>query len=407
MRILQVIPAFTASFGGTSSVVRMISTELAKKHEVVVYTTTALDPKHDFDPREEEATGYKVVYFERTFKGLCHSGIFGQLNLSYDMMQAVKRNLRDFDVVHVHSWMQFPDVLVHHFATTYGVPYVLQVHGSLPKLKTRQGLKLAFDVFFGQRLLKDASKIIAFTHSESRQFQAAGVLEAKIEVIPNGIDLSEYLNLPRKGSFKKKFNVQNDTKIILYVGRIHKSKRIDFLVNAYAYLIKTIKCTNLLLVIAGPDDGYLKNIKTLVYSLGLTERVLFVGLLSEEDKICVYVDSAICAYMNPDEPFGIVPLEAAASGKPVVVVSGTPMSEIVSQGKFGVSIRSGDITELAKTMLKILQDEELADEMGARGRDYIFANFAWSNMVVSLSKIYEEVAKVKSAGPLNSADMRR
>jgi len=121
--------------------------------------------------------------------------------------------------------------------------------------------------------------------------------------------------------------------------------------------------------------------------------VLFTGMLSEEDKIGAYVDCAICAYLNPHEPFGLVPLEAAASGRPVVVVRGTPMSEIVNQGNFGFSTGHLDVAALAKIFEKILQDEALATEMGKRGRDYVFAEFDWSKIIVELVKLYKEVAK--------------
>lgn len=134
MRILQVIPVFSDSFGGPVTAVRSISKELAKKHEVAVYTTAALDSKHDFDPKEEEINGYHVVYFPRTLRTLCYIGFLGQLNLSLGMFKAVKKDMKKFDVVHVHSWQQFPDILVHHFATKFQVPYILQTHGSIPEL---------------------------------------------------------------------------------------------------------------------------------------------------------------------------------------------------------------------------------------------------------------------------------
>jgi glycosyltransferase involved in cell wall biosynthesis len=95
----------------------------------------------------------------------------------------------------------------------------LQVHGSLPRIGAKQQLKWIYDVLFGYRLLRDASKVIALTRVEAEQYRRMGVPEEKIAIIPNGIDLSEYAELPPKGVFKKKFNIPEDRKIILYLGQ--------------------------------------------------------------------------------------------------------------------------------------------------------------------------------------------
>ena len=217
--------------------------------------------------------------------------------------------------------------------------------------------------------------------------------EGKIEVIPNGIDLSEYGDLPPKGSFKKKFNIPEDKKIILYLGRIHKTKGIDFLVRAYAHLIKNMKCKDAVLVIAGPDDGYLTEAKRLVNSLRVADKVVFTGMLSEKEKISAYVDSTICTYLRRYEPFGLVPLEAAACGTPVIVSSGTYMANVVDEGKFGFSVKYGDINELAEIMGKMLNNDDLLSEMGQKGRKFVFENCNWVNIVTKLEKAYKEVVE--------------
>jgi glycosyltransferase involved in cell wall biosynthesis len=244
---------------------------------------------------------------------------------------------------------------------------------------------------FGYRLLRDAAKVVALSRVEAEQYRGMGVPEEKIAIIPNGIDLSEYANLPPKGSFKQKFGIKEEERIVLYLGRIHRLKGIDFLIKSFACMVKN-GVENVKLVIAGPDDGYLNEAKSLVDSLGLGDRVLFTGTLSEEDKINAYADSTICTYLRHDEPFGLVPLEAAASYKPVIVADGTVMSEIVNRGGFGFSVRYGDNYKLAETMGKMLTDDELLREMGQRGRKYVFKNCDWANVVAKLEKVYEEIA---------------
>ena len=217
--------------------------------------------------------------------------------------------------------------------------------------------------------------------------------EEKIEVIPNGIDLSEYTDLPSIGSFKKKFNIPENKKIIFYLGRTHRTKGIDFLVKAYAYLTKNMKYNDAILVIAGPNDGYLAKIKSLVDSFGLNDKVLFTDILFKEDKIKAYVDSEIITYLCPYESFGLVSLEAAGCRTPVIVANGTPMAHIVDEGKFGFSVKYGDINELAVIMSKMLNNEKLLREMGQRGRKFVFENHDWENIVTQFEKVYEESTK--------------
>jgi len=394
MKILEIVPVFSDPFGGPVTVVRSISKELAKRHEVTIYTTTASDPKHDFELRKEEVNGYRIYYFPRNFKQLIYSDLFGQMNISLNMRKAVKDHLKEFDIVHIHSWQQFPDMLLHHYTKKYHIPFVLQVHGSLPKMGPKMLLKWVYDISFGYRILRDASKVIALSEVEAQQYRSMGVPDEKIAIISNGIDLSEYVVLPVRGSFKRKFDIKNEEKIVLYLGRIHRDKGIDFLIKSFSYLIKN-SAKNVRLVIAGPDDGYLIGSKCLVNSLRLNEHVLFTDMLSENDKIKAYVDSSVCAYLSPYEPFGLVSLEAAACGTPVIVSTKTPMSQIVNDGGFGFSVKYGDLNQLEKMLQLILNSDNLKGEMGQRGRRYVFNHFDWSIIINKIEAVYNESIIVK------------
>jgi glycosyltransferase involved in cell wall biosynthesis len=391
MRILQIIPVFSAPFGGPVRVVSSISKELAKRHDVTVYTTSALDRGHDFKQSslEVKLNGYRVVYFPRIFR-------FSGFNISPTMARALKDNLRRYDVVHLHSWRHFQDIITHHYAKKYGVPYVLQAHGSLPRIMDKQRLKLIYDVSFGYRLLKDASKVIALSPVEADQYRRMGVPEEKIAIIPNGVDLSEYANLPPKGAFKKKLGIPEDRKVILYLGRIHRTKGIDFLIKAYAYAVNKMNFKDAVLVIAGPDDGYLNETKALAHFLGVSEKISFTGLLNEHDKVSAFVDSSLVVSPERFNVFLLVPLEAAACGKPVIVSHTNYISHVIHEGEFGLSVEYGDITELAETMGKLLDNENLQKEMGQKGRKFVSDNFSWNSIVERLEKIYKENGKVRN-----------
>jgi len=96
------------------------------------------------------------------------------------------------------------------------------------------------------KLLRDASKVIALTQMEADQYRRMGVPEEKIAIIPNGIDLSEYANLPPQGAFKKKYGIKEEEKIVLYLGRIHESKGLGMLAEAFSFVAKETKMLGLL-----------------------------------------------------------------------------------------------------------------------------------------------------------------
>jgi len=387
MQILQVLPYFypAFAFGGPVPVVYDLSKELAKReHEVVVYTTNALDRKRSLKSKEDLRCmdGFHVRYFKNIVRP--YSFFF-----SPDIIRIAKREIPKFDLIHLHGYRTFQNIVIAHYAKKYGVPYVLHAHGTLPRIGVKKRLKYIYDVFFGRRLLRNASKVIALSQIETEQYKDMGVPVDKIAIIPNGIDLSEYADLPPRGTFKEKFGIDDNEKIVLYLGRIHKLKGIDFLIKAYSCLVKNdVKDSKL--VIAGPDDGYLNQARELARSSGISSSVLFLGFVTERDKVSAYVDSAVVVYLGQFEPFGLVSLEAAVFGKPVLIASGTPMSRTIKNGNFGFSVDYGDTTSLAESLKMLLKNEDLAHAMGKRWRRHVKNNFDWKTIVSKIEAIYED-----------------
>jgi len=391
MKILQVVPWFSTgrAASGYVQVVYNISRELVKRgHEVEVYTSNFLGGKRKVKNGSITIDQIKVSYFNYIMR---HYTFF----LTPSMISAARINLKKFDVVHIHDFRSFQSIVTHYYARKYCIPYVLQAHGSIPRVGAWRRLKWIYDVFFGYKLLKDAARVIALSKVEAEQYKRMGAPEENIAIIPNGIDLSEYAELPPKGSFKKKFNIPEDKKVILYLGRIHKIKGIDFLVKAYAYLKNEMDFKDALLVIAGPNDGYLNEIKSLVRNLGISNTVIFTGLLSENDKVKAYVDSDVVVNVEPLNVYGLIPLEATACSTPVIVSKTNTISEVVLKGKFGFSVKYGDIVSLASMMHRVLIDEELAENLGKNGRKYVLDNLRWDKIVEKYEQVYTDVTTGK------------
>jgi glycosyltransferase involved in cell wall biosynthesis len=391
MKILHVISTFPPAyaFGGPPKVAFDVCKELAKRgHYLEVYTTNAYDQKRNFKPLDKQIVicNIKVTYFSNFLK-------IKNLYVAPEMIVKLWKTLEDFDIVHVHFGRQLYDAFFGLGGKIFCTPYVLQAHGALPHIGRMRRTKIVYDKLFGWRTIRNASKVIALTCVEAKQYKAMGVPEEKIAIIPNGIDPSEYTELPPKGSFKKKFNISEDRKIILYLGRIHKIKGIDFLIKAYSHLKNKINFKDVVLVIAGPDDGYLSEIKYLAQASGVSNSILFAGPLYGEDKLAAYVDSEVYVLPSKYEAFPMTILEAYACGKPIVASKVGGLKDLVKDGETGLLFEPGNVEQLAKSIFNLLNGNDVAKEMGLRGKNFVRENFTIEKVVERLEKVYEEVAK--------------
>ena len=378
MKILQVVPFFSPVHGGSAIAPYYLSRELAKKgHEVTIFTSD-----NKLSPEWIESLRQVKVYPFKTRLS------WAKFYVTLGIMKRAREGIKHFDLIHMHNYRSFQNFVVHHYAKKYGVPYVLQAHGSLPRTMAKQRLKWIYDVLFGYRLLRDASKVIALSPTEAQQYRGMGVPEEKIEVIPNGIDLAEYADLPPKGSFRKKFSIDEDEKIVLYLGRIHRIKGIDILVKAFANVVE--KLDDVKLVVVGPDDGYLGELEALIKALKIENDVLILGPLYGKDKLEAYVDADMYVLPSRYEIWGMTALEAVACGTLVILTENCGIAEHF-RDKVGLVVKP-DSNHLAGALLEILLDWKRRDIFRENCKTAI-RKFNISKIVSRLEKVYGELLK--------------
>jgi len=381
LRIGFIAAFFTPKAGGSAVSPYMSAKYLARGgHEVLVFTSDFGRNMAKFQHEDEI----------RVIESAVKINFFGLL-YTPDFRDKLEKYYNEIEILHLHNFRTYQNVMAHKFAKRHKIPYILQAHGSLPRIGKRP-LKYAYDLVFGHRILKNASKVIALTEFEAEQYRTMGISEEKIAIIPNGIDLSEYANLPPKRQFKKKFNIPEDKRIALYLGRIHKIKGIDLLVKAYAYLTKKMNFKDVVLVIAGPDDGYLSEVKSLVQSLGVSSSVLFTGPLYGRDKLEAYVDSDVYVLPSRYETFPTGLLEAYACGKPVIASNVGGLKELVINGETGLLFEAGNVEQLADRLLYLLNHDEESKDMGKKARRFVEERYSIEKVITKLEKVYEEIA---------------
>jgi len=292
--------------------------------------------------------------------------------------------LKKFNIIHLHGYRHSLNVLTHHYAKKYDVPYVLKAGGSLPRITEHKGLKRLFDILFGYDLLRDAEKTIARNEREFEQYRIMGVNEDKIEILPVGINLTEYDNLPEKGAFRRKYLLGENEKLILYLGRIHRIKGLDLLVKAFAGLLKEFD--NARLVIVGPDDGFLSTLKNLVQDLKIGDKVLFTGPLYERDKLEAYVDADVYVLPSIYETFPSTVLEAWACGTPVITTDRCGLADIVSKVGFVVKY---DIEQIQNAIFEILSDDKLGKRFGTGSKKLVSEEFDLNKIIGKIEALYE------------------
>jgi len=388
MRILQISNSFKPAWeaGGTTRVVYDISCGLKSRgHDVTVYTTDRGQKRVEAKKNRPVRVDNLIVYY---FSNISNY-IAMKLNIvtPYYLFFIARKHVKDFDIIHIHEHRTFLAVIVSYYAKKYNIPYIVQAHGSVMPFYQKTLFKKIFDKFWGNNILNNASNLIALTDIESKQYKKMGITEDRITIIPNGINVSDYQNLPKKGEFRKEYNIKLDEKIILYLGRIHKRKGIEILLDAFFEILNELNPVKL--VIVGPDDGFLKTIENQAKALKIDVKILITGPLFDEEKRKAYTDADLLVYPAIHEIFGLVPFEAILCNTPVVVTKNDGCGELIEKINCGYLVEYGDTKSLIDTISYVLKNLDKQSTFIENGKKYISNDLNWEKISKEVEKVYE------------------
>lgn len=290
-----------------------------------------------------------------------------------------------YDIIHIHNHWNMQAIVASKFAIKRGIPYVLQAHGSLPILGKR-ALKLAFQTLSGKRIINNASKYIAVSHTEVQSYLEYGCDPEKIVCIPNGIDDREYRELPERRTFREKYQISNEDFVILYVGRLAKIKRLEVLLRAYEICKHTEMGIRLVMVGDGNQSGRLKRY---VSDLAL-DRVIFTGALYGLEKREAYAGADVFVLCSEYEVFGITVLEALASGLPVIATSNCGVVDMLPPDS--VTVCEGDrlALRLAHCLKTHIRHNDCKKDITQSVRSIVLEEFSWTNITKRILEVYRE-----------------
>ncbi len=396
MKILCVIPAYWPAFqlGGPIFSVHNLNRTLAKKTvDISVYTTNFGLPKISPNAGEIDVNGVKVTYFTftRFFEYLGTTG----WQFSLPMTAALRGNLRLFDVIYIVAIWNYPIAIAAHYCRRYKKPYIISPRGLLYPYATgrKAWKKWPYYQLITKRDLEGAAAIHYTTRDELERCHSALGLKNTAVVIPNGIDLCEFKDLPSKEKLRQRYPALKDKKVILFLGRINWKKGLDILIEAYSVLAK--KRNDVHLLITGNDEaGYIRKVKKWVRGYGIGQQVTFTGMLTGKEKLEAYAASDIFVLPSYSENFAIATVEAMACGLPVIISNQVGIYKEVSGAEAGVVIET-DARQLAGAIENLLDNPGLCKKMGENGRCLVNEKFRLDKVADDMIMIYKNIASAK------------
>jgi glycosyltransferase involved in cell wall biosynthesis len=399
LNILHVIANLSPRYGGPSKAcVEMARATARRGHSVDILTTD-----QDGPGRLDVPLGTPVVEqgVSTTYFPVSRPRFWG---FSAPLGRALRLAIPRHDVVHVHSLYLFHDLVAGHLCRKHGVPYLVRPHGTLdPYIHRRHRLrKQIVEALFENRNLRGAAAL-HFTSEDERRLAVPYTFGAPGVVIPLGLDLDDYRDLPAAGTFKAAYPVLRDKRVLLFLGRLNFKKGLDILIRAFARICD--HRTDTVLVLAGPDnDGLGPRVRAWAVEAGVDDRVLFTGMLLGRVKLAALRDAELFALPSHSENFGISVIEAMACGVPVVISDKVNLSHDVRAADAGL-VTPCDADRVGEALLDLLDRPEDAARMGKNGRCLIEECFQWPAIAAQLEALYLALSEGRS--PMDLAATER
>lgn len=374
MKIAHVVSTFPPYRGGTGSVCYYNAREAARLgHDVTVFTQgRSASPSAD-------PSGVEVIRLPVRLR-------IGNAPILAGLASQLER----FEIVHLHYPFYSGAEVV--WFRRQRVPYVATYHQDV-LLPGALGIAAkSHHAFIGARIVSDARMLIVTTLDYARSSRVAPLLERqpeRVREVPNGVEAVRFGQADGH-TVRQRHGIGEDV-VALFVGgldRPHYFKGVDVMLDALA----RHECAAIKTLIVG--DGDLRpQYEKKAAELGIAERVVFAGSVSEDDLPRYYAaaDFLVLPSINAGEAFGLVLLEAFASGIPAVT-SNLPGVRVVA-GEEALLAKPGDAGELSRAIATMASDRDRRRQMGTRAQARVRSRFDWGVIGPRLVEVYEEALR--------------
>lgn len=291
-------------------------------------------------------------------------------------------------LLHSHTQWNYVPFTAYRAALKFGIPLVVSVRGVLYKdaLKKSALKKAIVMKLFQKSMFQDATILHVTEPREAIAVREHGI-KTPLALIPNGVDQSEFDNLGSKDDSKDRLGLDKSKNYILFMGSIHPHKGVEIALNAFIEFYEKYPDWNFL--IAGPyrDLAYTNRVKDIVRKHKLEDKVLFLGMVTDEKRIDVFNASSLLISPTVSENFGLSISEAMAAGLPVITTQGTPWQGILENNLgWWVELNQDNINSSLGAALN--EGTSILAEKGQRARNYV-KRFSWQEQANKMKKVYE------------------
>lgn len=387
MRILHVLVTLDPSWGGPPRVVtRLAAAQTALGHDVCI--TSYGDEKTPAAVKEMTAT---IPQFDRVRLEYWPWPNRVESILARIARQKIMPMMANFDVLHIHGVWEPLLRAAANTAQHHRKPYFIQPNGMLDvwcmqqkRLKKRLALAMGY-----RAMLNNAAGIFCGNDDERIAIQPLGLTSPPIVIPLNAVFTEEIATLPPRGSFAKRYPQLNGKPFIVFLGRMHIKKGLDFLADAFAIFARGNSTHNL--VVIGHDEGAKADFEQRIAKAGIQDRVLLTGPLHGAAKWEAFADAAAFALPSRQEGFSIAITEALACGLPVIISNECHFPEVAQAG-------AGEVVELnaeavAKAFARVLNDDAHRARMSVAARNLVATRFNCHNMAGEVLAAYERSLK--------------
>ena len=370
--------------GGIAKVVYDLSRTLIKDgHDVTVVTYKEGDV-----PYFEDDKGVKV-YRVDNYMINPNNFIDWIMQLNFNLVAKANEIMEEqgkFDVIHAHDW------LVAYAAKTlknsYHIPIVSTIHAT--EAGRNSGIHDEQQRYINDTewmLTYESSEVIVNSNYMKGELQRLfGLPYEKINVVPNGVNLSLFNGIERDYNFRRKYAMDNE-KIILFMGRLVYEKGIQHLIAAMPKILNGYHDSKL--VVCG-KGAMLDELRAQANAMGIGNKVYFAGYMNGKDVQRMYKAADIAVFPSTYEPFGIVALEAMLSENPVVVSDVGGLNEIVQHRENGMKSYAGNANSIADSILELLYDHKLCSDITKKAKNKVRNEYNWSKIAQDTHFTYQK-----------------
>jgi glycogen(starch) synthase len=301
---------------------------------------------------------------------------------------------RPYDLVHGHDWLVAQASAA--LAERMQVPYLTTIHA------TEHGRHQGWVAdppqshihSIERRMARSADGVIVCSYyMRGHVADIFDIDERRVTVIPNGVDPSELQPSGDLQALRREFAEPHE-KLVLLVGRLVYEKGFQLALDALPEVIERVGNVRFLVAGSGTHEAELK---AQADRLGLTEHGTFLGWIGDDVLHSLYRIADLCVVPSIYEPFGLVALEAMASGCPCIVADTGGLREVVPQGeRVGLRFNGGDAEHLGVMIERLLVDDELRDRLVAEASEHVL-RFDWDDIAQRTRGIYDGFGQVTAA----------